>query len=281
MTSTRSVSGLLALCLASACGGGGGGGPSQEQRIAACVSIGACLELSYYTSICLNPGSRDLVTDDQLGCMADAHGDCAAVEACLGLAQAVDPACGTDRCEGSVLVDCQVDDQVDRLDCGVAPLVSGGPTCVEDSTGAPACGSGTCASDGASCSGSRGQLCSGGVLYEYDCAPYSCFDGLCADAVGPCTGTGARCEGDVFLNCEVDQEYQIDCSRMGDGWTCVQETTGAETITGCGLEGQCSGFAGPTCEGASSLVVCDQGSLQTVDCTALGFSGCLEGACQP
>jgi hypothetical protein len=72
----------------------------------------------------------------------------------------------------------------------------------------------------------------------------------------------------------------VDCGKFGTGFSCQ---SGSNTFF-CGQANACvpGSASKPTCEG-TSLVVCNAGRIDKIDCTSLGFTGCnaAAGACVP
>lgn len=90
---------------------------------------------------------------------------------------------------------------------------------------------------------------------------------------------GIRCEGNTLVTCMNGTETEVDCASFARGFTCYGGST-----PHCGLGAACEpgSFLRPTqspttCEG-TSLVVCNAGRIDRVDCRALGFTSCAEVA---
>ncbi|MBK9266372.1 MAG: hypothetical protein IPM54_42125 [Polyangiaceae bacterium] len=74
-----------------------------------------------------------------------------------------------------------------------------------------------------------------------------------------------------------DAEHELDCGLLADGFTC-------QTVNGtsfCGLASECYDLK-PACEG-DSVVLCNAGRIDKIDCKSLGFTGCnaMWGTCSP
>ena len=135
------------------------------------------------------------------------------------------------------------------------------------------------------------------------CADYGLECGLLMDGsqTPVCTGTGAvcdsfspwpsdieyallqGCEGSTARACYNDREFVFDCEELAEGFTCQSQVQGAGSVTRfCGLASECSWGHAEFCEG-DSLVLCNGGRLDKIDCTSLGFQGCdaERGICYP
>jgi hypothetical protein len=88
-----------------------------------------------------------------------------------------------------------------------------------------------------------------------------------------CAGTDAK-------TCINKAEHVYDCASLGHDFSCQ----GAGTQAFCGLAAECEVGAtfATTCEG-DSVVVCNGGRADRIDCKALGFEGCDPdvGLCYP
>jgi len=92
--------------------------------------------------------------------------------------------------------------------------------------------------------------------------------------------TGIACAGDTLAACVNGRRHDFDCSIYGPGFSCQTY----EGVPFCGLSSEClpgninldisqQGKPEPTCNG-SSIVFCNAGRLESIDCTSLGFTGC-------
>jgi hypothetical protein len=267
---------LLGCMTLSACGGGSG--LSQSELANACVYIDACVGYNM-TSSCIR---GDTFPSEQIHCVLDAQTDCEGVLACLGARRDPEADC-QDKCEGNVVVECQGLDAL-RYDCGTWALGLG-PVCVEEQPGLAWCVDATCTDvDTLTCDGTQVRRCTaGGSLFEFDCAPSLCFEnGRCSDAPPvPCSASfDVSCDGDFLVTCEDGLETRINCRDRDDRFTCRVIADQGGTTTGCELDADCSRFTETACSSDTDVTYCDaDGSLASVDCTALGFSTCSDGAC--
>jgi hypothetical protein len=128
----------------------------------------------------------------------------------------------------------------------------------------------------------RGASC---FEFGLECDPQAGYVGACRGTGGECTPresefaidyyAGTACDGDTLTACLGGRLDEIDCTRFGAGFGCRQ----AEGTFFCGTAGECDPLTfAPTCEG-SRRVFCNAGTIERVDCTALGFSACGERAC--
>jgi hypothetical protein len=225
----------------------------------------------------------------QASCLATAGGGCQALKTCLGYELTTGgPACTTNSCAGSMLTACGKDSgRTLRMtfdcakvgqSCDPQAYCSDGPPVPCASTDPSAR---ECTADG------RGSICKNGTLLRT--AP--CADlGLTCQS-GDCRGTGADCpasisgsEGQVYLQgfgcegsrlraCVGGKEQPVDCAAQGQGFGCQSK----DGHSFCGLAAEClpseRDQGTTTCEG-STVVFCNAGRLQRVDCMALGFTGC-------
>ena len=88
---------------------------------------------------------------------------------------------------------------------------------------------------------------------------------------------GLGCSGNTLTACVNQQQTTVDCSTLGPGFTC--QTLGSQYF--CGLANQCvpaDNYSGSTsnpvkCDG-NTVVFCNAGRLEHIDCLSLGFTGC-------
>jgi hypothetical protein len=77
------------------------------------------------------------------------------------------------------------------------------------------------------------------------------------------------CEADSLRICVNGKEHTVPCEGVNDGFSCF--TNG---VSFCGKAAECDPDSHePRCEG-NGIVLCDAGTLLTVDCTRLGFPSC-------
>jgi hypothetical protein len=242
---------------------------------------------------------------DQLACLASKKNGCQAVNECLGLTVSIQPQCAESfTCNGNVLVGCS-DDLVYHLDCSKAGGVA---KCDPEAWCAPCEGTATtptCDDQTFTdhCEDGRPVRCRYGYVTRGPrCADLGleCQPNSSGTYVG-CYGSGAQCSanwggngllagigctGNVLNACVGDKSFDIECGQVGAGFTCQAFATDFETSYFCGVAAECDGAANPpedpTCDG-SSLVLCNAGRIEKVDCLALGFTGCAAewGRCVP
>ncbi|HEX2872007.1 MAG TPA: hypothetical protein VHP33_12140 [Polyangiaceae bacterium] len=219
----------------------------------------------------------------QLACLANASCGCEAIEHCLGWSYARPPESCVGRCDGDVFTGCGDEVQV-TIDCSRFGL-----SCDPDAN--------CVAEAAASCDGSEPASCSadGEVLFCDDDfmrrAPcqslgFSCVDGKCTGGGAACTAqsssskelvdlVGTACSGATLTACVSGSKAEVDCTTYGPEFTC-QSRDGSFF---CGLAAECvpaDNYAAAqpaTCDG-NLLSFCNAGRLETLDCLALGFSGC-------
>jgi hypothetical protein len=206
------------------------------------------------------------------------------VEECLSLTAEVAPEPCETTCDGSLINYCG-DGLFITLDCAAYGLPCNVTTaCGEDG--------GACEQDGnQTCVGSVVYECQGGVLVAGpDCglSGFSCEQGQCVGSGEDCTEPndtyqdgfdygGMLCDADTLMACVGRAVEEVDCARLGEGYSCQS----FEDASFCGLGSECIpgelkvGTSGTpeTCDG-TSVVFCDEGRIESVDCTSLGFTGC-------
>lgn len=144
-----------------------------------------------------------------------------------------------------------------------------------------------------------GTVCSDDVVYgcfageiDYvtDCAGWglSCAapydDWLCQGEGASCTpGADDRCEGNQAVLCLGIREARFDCGDMIEGSRCAVTSGRAECRP---QEPECDAASEPgRCEGDTLHFCGAAGVITSVDCVALGFTGCIEeldrARCEP
>jgi hypothetical protein len=298
--------GLGALGCSSGSAGGGAIGsatyPSDADLVAkAAVALGSCVPddrpdgwLNLWLSRVYAPGETNNRFLGAAKCLATTGGGCIAVRTCLGLT--VDQSGPCDRaCSGNVATEC---DGNTRFVSDCSKL---GQQCV----------SGRCKPNGAACDATSyvdacvdgvPSVCSNAVVRKGPkCADFGLACGAssptppstpvcrgagaaCSATYGPYSidfGAGLGCDGSKLRACVGNQEATVDCAALGKGFSC-QTASGAYF---CGLASECNPLAAKgtdTCDG-TSVVVCEAGKIQRVDCRSLGFTGCdaTRGICTP
>ncbi len=78
------------------------------------------------------------------------------------------------------------------------------------------------------------------------------------------------CEGRRLRQCTGNAESVVDCARRHAAMNC--RVTGEQAF--CGVEAACDPLStAPRCEG-DTIVLCNAGRVERVDCRALGFARC-------
>lgn len=219
----------------------------------------------------------------QLECLANASCGCEAIEHCLGWSYARPPEGCVGRCDGDVFTGCGDEVQV-TIDCGRFGLsCDPAANCVAKAA-VPCDGSerATCSANG------ELQFCDDDFMREAPCQSlgFSCVDGKCTGGGVACAEqssgaeelvdlVGTACAGATLTACVAGSRAEVDCATYGPGFTC-------QSLDGhffCGLAAECvpaDNYASAqpaTCDG-NQLSFCNAGRLETLDCLALGFSGC-------
>lgn len=240
-----------------------------------------------------------------IDCLAAKTNGCGALGECLAIVVEPSADCAA-SCAGSVSEQCN-DGLKYRVDCGRYGMVcdtrdmcvlprAAGKSC--DSTkfvGACDAGAPTYCSyvSKDSSEEARGPVCADFGLV---CGPLSSGTSVgCNGAGARCsTGTvnprsityvGTGCDGTKLTACVNEGEVSVDCGTFATGFTCQSKVGAARTGWFCGTGADCDPTepgSKPTCEG-NSLVVCNGGKSEKVDCTSLGFTGCNAkyGVCSP
>jgi hypothetical protein len=219
----------------------------------------------------------------QLECLANADCGCDAIEHCLGWSYARAPESCVGRCDGDVFTGCGDEVQV-TIDCGRFGLsCDPAANCVAEA--AVACDG----SEPTTCS-AAGELrfCDDDFMRQAPCQSlgFSCVAGKCTGGGAACAEqssgqaelvdlVGTACAGATLTACVGGGTAEVDCATYGPGFTC-QALDGSFF---CGLAAECvpaDNYASAqpaSCDG-NQLTFCNAGRLETIDCLALGFSGC-------
>jgi len=240
---------------------------------------------------------------DQAECLANAGEGCNAVTQCMGYSVHTDPFCSWRGCSGDRRGGCGGSYYyVPVIDCASLGLGCYQSDCRSravrrcDESIVPSCNE-------------AGEPVTCDLVYVRegpDCAALglSCIDGACRGAGAACPSSppseyhvhykGIACNGNTLLACVGGAEHERNCAEMGPGFSC-REVEGA---TFCGLGSECmpanqlgqsyeamlvSSKAMPVaCEG-TTVVFCNAGRIERMDCTELGFTGCdtTFGGCIP
>jgi hypothetical protein len=247
---------------------------------------------------------------DTVACLAAKANGCQAVTDCVGIHVTIQASCSPPvACDGNRMQVCSDGMKFD-VDCTNSAMQR---VCAE--TGCSPCGGGELPCDRATfvghCEAGRpircrnghatpGMRCAdvglecrpdpfgnplGGTQYNCYGAGASCPTTTAMAAPGLLTGTG--CSGTRLEACVGGYSHGVECAEVGAGFTCQSfASTSGETSYFCGLAGECDaaaqGLIDPTCDG-DSVVLCNAGRIEKVDCTALGFTGCAPqwGRCVP
>lgn len=163
-----------------------------------------------------------------------------------------------------------------------ACLEAAGANCDEVARCLPSVAGNPCESvgEGSFCDGDLVVSCfAGSVEYTADCEAWglTCFE---EDDRAMCQGDGPscllgteRCEGVDAIVCMGFREVSFDCSDFVEGRICEMRGERAECVA---PERQCDPVATEaTCENPELLFCSASGELVRLDCTVLGFEGCL------
>jgi hypothetical protein len=219
----------------------------------------------------------------QLECLANASCGCQAIEHCLGWSYARAPENCVGSCADDVFTGCGDDVQV-TVDCSRFGLsCDPAANCVAEAA-VPCDGSEPtkCSADG------ELLFCDDDFMRRAPCQSlgFSCVNGKCTGGGTACTEqsssqnelvdlVGTACAGATLTACVAGSSAEVDCATYGPGFTC-QSLDGSFF---CGLAAECvpaDNYASAqpaSCDG-NQLRFCNAGRLETIDCLALGFSGC-------
>ncbi len=232
-------------------------------------------------------------------CLATKTNGCQAVQDCLGISVDNSGGACADGCSGTVATGCDAP-LTFSVDCGRYGLECRGDECAAS---LPACDTTTFVR---SCDGGAPTSCSSkGLRHGLKCADFGMVcatQGSGPSTVASCKGTGPACtsartttlsislrngiacEGANLKICSNGGEATFDCATIGTGFTCQSGTIEGSDVAFCGLATECNPMLSsrPSCEG-NSLVVCNAGKIEKVDCKSLGFTGCNPTAnvCSP
>jgi len=218
------------------------------------------------------------VAKQLLSCAASAKGDCGAFRACFGgdwveLGRCREGA----SCGGNTMFSAP---DGPTFECGAI-----GGTCMELwSNGLRACcNAEPCGGTGEfTCEGGKASFCGGwGERVDFDCAANG--QTCTFDSQAPCKGvdacdpmsTASICKGSVAVYCAGGGLTSHDCSTTGFRTACSPGTSPWENP--CRpefMECDPTTFTG-MCDG-ESVIVCADGGLTSIDCSALGFGGCQQ-----
>lgn len=211
--------------------------------------------------------SRDMSSFARLArCVAQTGGaDCLALTACGYPAGTVGGACSPAlRCVGETLEVCT--GTLRTVDCTAV-----GEHCVAAT--ATACGE-PCTDSSCDADGLGGVWCASGVGTAVRCrSGYRCevptgwFGVDCLGDGAACSAS--RCAGSAYVECRGGQEVPpVDCASVGG--TCSPTAGCVPSATEC-----TPGASQPTCTGAVIHYCSPSHTLASVDCAALGFTGCV------
>jgi hypothetical protein len=264
--------------------------PSTDELIAACEVDDACVVgatgskdvndcLAYWTR------GRPLLQPQIVHCMAAAAGDCVKARACIGRTVLMNPSCSTPTsCMGDKLSQCSFGLEI-LTDCTVS-----GAHCLTAGSATACAVSNACTAD--SCDGTKIVRCNQSLAQRADCADIgdTCvLAGTVPDQTAECRGIGAACtgpriDGNTLVTCDFGFEHRVDCNAAVPGGTVQHQTTMNGPDDYCGLGTACEpGAALATCTNGQ-LTMCVFGTVRSVDCTALGYTGCdsnAQHACKP
>ncbi len=267
---------------------------TAEQVVRAAVLFGTCvpddgayalLDDAYYDP---SLDFFEVTRADAIGCLAESTDGCAAIARCTGLEFDLTGPC-TRRCDGDTFDGCD-DAWHFRVPCGMAGLVCDPDQGCVDPTAA------MCDDEAfdETCREGHAERCNDDrVRGEYVCEELGLACSVtaeradCRGTLGECTATSrgrldivamSCVDGDTLEGCVNGGVHRLACGTIAEGFTC--QSMGGEEFCGLGdacdpriLDGE-DGTA--TCDG-DTIVICNAGRLDRVDCTSLGFTGCAVG----
>jgi hypothetical protein len=241
-------------------------------------------------------------------CLASKTNGCEAMRDCLGISYSADGGCGDASCTDNVYNECSGSSFRLCVDCSkTARTCTARPSTYCVGPGETECDVSTTTGV---CDGNTPVACVEGLLLRgSDCAAYGAVCAVlytrqeggsmtgCKGAGGACVGTsnddaitarweGDHCENGKLVGCLANGLSTLDCAESAAGFTCFDAPdANAGSRAYCGTAAECSpespwAKVAATCEG-TSVVMCNGGKIDKVDCTTLGFTGCNAGLCTP
>jgi hypothetical protein len=224
-------------------------------------------------------------------CFQDHRDGCRAVDECMAMTVERDTP-RTTRCDANV-AESWLGTMTVRVDCtrlALQCVVTGAiAECIDVTT--EECDDASpprCSADGrpVRCLGGHAQYGVACHQLGMECIPGGSLS-YCAGAGGTCAATaavgyvsydGERCVDGRLVACVGGGETTLDCRRLLVGAACQTANDGLATRSYCGFGTECAPGKAITgdCEG-SSIVVCNGGRIDRVDCRTLGFSRCESG----
>lgn len=287
-------------------------GPVDPDKAArAAVVLGACVPddgvhrylADIYYRRSADPQTQ-LIFNAAVECLATKNNGCQAVADCTGTMIDIAPSAAecVDGCNGTVRTACDGRLRF-REDCSRY-----NEQCVGDSSRsacAPA-GAPPCIRDDAGiytyhCVDGKPAYCTGPVeQYGVACASIGlvCENGGCKGTEGACTDNGSQIQNVDYLNgvvcangtlqaCLNGGLASASCASFSPGFTCqtsLATDSGIPPKPFCGLASECNppSRSNLQCDG-DSVVVCNAGRIDKVDCKTLGFTTCNSkfGGCTP
>ena len=264
--------------------------PPPDALTRAAVVFGSCVPddgiAGFLLSVLQHQGRNAELTPEDIACLADTGGGCDAVSTCLGIT--VDwPASCAPGCDGALWTSC-ADDVRTRVDCARAGLGC------DPAWGCVALPVAECdpVSYMPGCEDGRPSYCDGIVRHGPDCGAMGLVCGpapegdavTCRGDIKACVPEywrpehvlleGEECMGDSVEVCANGGIGVIDCTGYGEGFSC--RSFAGEHF--CGRAEECTPEVRPVeCDG-STVIFCNVGRTDRVDCTSLGFGGCEAGA---
>jgi hypothetical protein len=293
--------------------GGSSGGPlvpvtgpvDPNDAVKAAALLGSCIPDDRSNRILRRIYERtggeiyDVFERSSVACLATKTSGCQGVSECTGVTSDTAADCKP-GCEGNLATSC--DDSLRfKVDC--ARL--GRQCSLRSTSNTPECTVGTpvaCDVNAyvASCQDDKPTYCTGvGVRTGPKCGDVGTTCGetsspktfACKGTAGACNAKsispgsvtyedGVSCNGATLRACVNGGLKDVDCASLAPGFTCQS----AGTSFWCGLGNACAPGSGtkPSCDG-TSLVLCNGGRIDKIDCRSLGFTGCnaTAGACVP
>ena len=233
-------------------------------------------------------------------CLATKGGGCQALVECLSMLVDLSGPCA-DSCEGDVSSACDSALHF-RVNCARFGMkCDPKELCLAPS--ASACNPATFVP---SCDGDVPSRCVGGhVMHGIHCAEFGLDCHVAGTPVPPatkppagcsgagttCTGSGGpilgldlrdstACDGSRIKQCIDGLRGTFDCATFGTGFSC--QTIGPFGFCGRGADCKPGSATPATCDG-DSVVICNAGRSEKIDCKSLGFTGCDPGSgvCTP
>jgi hypothetical protein len=223
-------------------------------------------------------------------CLDARHTGCRALSECMAMTVAMGP--NLTLCDGNV-AQTSLGERTVRVDCSrlgkqcivvgaLADCIDAASEVCDEDAGRAA----HCSADGRPSYCHGGRVASGLPCHTLglECVGDEASGTFCAASAGACTSDasgrplvvsyeGRRCVGDRLEACVGGGVTTVDCGTMVTGAAC-QSREDAGAFCGFGTDCTPGKAAATSCDG-DSVVVCNGGRIERVDCRTMGFTSCV------